>query len=71
MRRNNVHSTSIASIGYDPASFTLEIEFLGGELYQYFDVPVSVYLNFVNSESRGRFFNYHIKPYYRYHCEDE
>ena len=69
MLRNPIISTSIAGIGYDPNQLTLEIEFLEGEIYKYYDVPVSVYLNLVNAPSRGRFFNYHIKPYYNYHRE--
>jgi hypothetical protein len=39
MNREAVTSSNIASIGYDEDSQTLEIEFLNGGLYQYFDVP--------------------------------
>lgn len=67
MLRRPIISTSIANIGYDPNKLTLAIEFSEGEIYHYYNVPVSVYLNFVNANSRGRFFNYHIKPYYNYH----
>lgn len=66
MLRNSIISTSIASLGYDPNQSTLEIEFLEGAVYQYHNIPTSVYLSFVNANSRGRFFNYYIKPYYKY-----
>ena len=70
MLRNSIISTSIAVIGYDPNQLTLEIEFLEGIIYRYFDIPVSVYLNLVNASSRGRFFNYYIKPFYKYNREN-
>ena len=39
MKRNPVTSSTIAAIGSDAKSQTLEVEFLSGFLYQYFDVP--------------------------------
>lgn len=43
MNRTSVTSSNIASIGYDPSSLTLEVEFTDGSIYQYFDVPEAVY----------------------------
>ena len=43
MERQYVSSSNIASIGYDPDNLVLEIEFLSGAVYQYYDVPQSVY----------------------------
>ena len=43
MKRQHVESSNIESIGYDERSQTLEIEFLNGGVYQYFDVPVNMY----------------------------
>jgi len=45
---------------------TLELEFTSGDVYQYFDVPVEVYLKLRQSESLGRFFNERIKENYRF-----
>jgi hypothetical protein len=45
---------------------TLELEFTSGDVYQYFDVPVDVYLKLRQSESLGRFFNEQIKEEYRF-----
>ena len=36
MKREPVSSSTIASIGYDPDSQTLEIQFLNGSVYLYF-----------------------------------
>lgn len=64
------NSTNIERFRYDPGSLILEIEFKKSSVYQYFDVPNSVYEEFasvVNSGgSAGKFFNSNIKGYYRY-----
>jgi KTSC domain len=41
MKRTLVPSCTVASLGYDPNSMTLEIEFTSTPVYQYFDVPES------------------------------
>jgi hypothetical protein len=68
MRRNPVHSTSIASIGYLPRKRELEIEFRdSGEVYRYFDVPGEEYTAFMAAESKGTYLNQVFKPReYRY-----
>ena len=49
------------SIGYDESSLTLEIEFRSGEVWQYLDVPASVYYAMLVSKSIGQFFQAHIR----------
>ena len=66
MERTSVLSTNIASIGFDKDSATLEIEFLNGSVYQYFDVPMSVYSELMNAGSHGRYLAQNIKGVYRY-----
>lgn len=66
MNRNFVESSNIESIGYDPNSETLEIEFLNGAIYQYFDVPEHVYQELMNADSHGKYLVSHIKGIYRY-----
>jgi hypothetical protein len=61
MERKPLISNSLASAGYDTDTQTLEVEFNSGEIYQYLNVPESVYITFTNSESPGRFFIKHIK----------
>lgn len=66
MNRQPVSSSNIASIGYDVDSQTLEIEFLNGGVYQYFDVPQHIFDGIMNAESHGQFLAQNIKGIYRY-----
>jgi KTSC domain len=65
MDRVPVSSSSMASIGYDPDTLTLEIEFRNGAVYQYASVSQGEYEGFISSASKGAYFNSYIK---RYHC---
>jgi hypothetical protein len=65
MERESVSSSNIASIGYDPASETLEVEFLKtGRVYQYYNVPQFMYDRLRQAPSVGVFFNAEIKNAY-------
>jgi hypothetical protein len=61
MERVGVNSSDLASVGYDAASKTLEIEFRSGALYEYRDVPAYVHANLMSATSHGRFFNQQIR----------
>lgn len=64
MIRENISSTSLASIGYDEDHAILEVEFQTGEVYQYFGVPISEYDALMNADSIGAYFSHHIRPSY-------
>ncbi len=66
MRRERVESTSVTSMGYDPPSATLEIEFAGGGVYRYLGVPQATWERLRTAESKGRFVNAFIKKNYRF-----
>lgn len=67
MERQIVSSSNLASIGYDYSSSTLEVEFNNGGIYQYFNVPSSVYEGLMNASSHGQYFDQNIKKAgYRY-----
>lgn len=66
MNRIPVESSNISSIGFDEDSSTLEIEFHGGAVYQYFDVPFAVYEALLSSASKGQYYSQHVKGYYRF-----
>lgn len=66
MIRQPVSSSNIHSIGYDPESRTLEIEFHGGGVYQYLGVPESVHNGLMRASSHGSYFHRHIKDSYRW-----
>ncbi len=66
MDRTPVESRTILDIGYDSASMTLEIGFKSGGVYQYFDVPETMYQELMNAPSKGSFLHQNIKGNYRY-----
>lgn len=66
MKREAVTSSSIAAVGYDPATNVLEIEFSGGGVYQYFAVPHSTHAALMAAERKGAFINSTIKPRHRF-----
>ena len=61
MLRKQVSSTMAKSIGYDERARILEIEFQSGEVWQYDELPQSVYLAMLVSPSVGKFFQAHIR----------
>lgn len=56
-----VESSAVAKIGYDPGTEEAYVEFLGGGLYAYRRVPVSVFEELANADSKGTFINAVIK----------
>lgn len=59
-------SSNVASIRYDSEQSLLEVEFLNGGRYQYFDVPEQVAQEFEQAESKGVFLAQRIKGHFRY-----
>ena len=51
MQRHIVSSSRIRSVGWE--NDTLEIEFHNGAVYQYYNVTLSEYQNFINASSLG------------------
>jgi len=66
MNRSPISSSNLVSVGYDENTRTLEVEFKGGSVYQYFDVPRTVLDELINSGSAGSYFASNIKNSYRY-----
>jgi hypothetical protein len=66
MNRQPVSSSNLRSVGYDESTNTLEIKFNSGGIYQYYNVPSTVYQELMNAPSHGRYFHAHIKGVYRY-----
>src|SRR6266480_6297332 len=63
--RQSVHSRAIAKIGYSKRRHILEIEFVNGAIYRYFDVPPVVYRQLMSAESKARFYDSNIRRHYR------
>jgi len=56
MERKRVNSTRIRSVGYDPKSQSLEIEFSDGRISVYNDVSPEVHRQFMAAPSPTSFF---------------
>ncbi len=65
MERQAVSSSNLASVGYNPVSETLEVEFLKtGKVYEYYNVPQFMFDRLMAAPSQGVFFNAEIKNAY-------
>ena len=65
MDRIEVHSTTLAWVGYSPDQRMLELGFHSGKVYDYFEVPSPIYYELLGSDSKGRYFNLHIRNNFR------
>jgi hypothetical protein len=63
--RQSVQSSAIAKVGYSKRRHILEIEFVNGAVYRYFDIPLSVYHDLISAESKARFYDSNIRKHYR------
>lgn len=64
MNRVPVESSSIRSVGYDPATGVLHVEFTSGSLYAYASVPPEVCRAFLAASSKGTYFNANVRDKY-------
>jgi hypothetical protein len=56
-----VRSSSLSKLAYDPQDAILQVEFRDGRVYQYAGVPLQTYLDLLQADSKGAFFNHHIR----------
>ena len=61
MELQPVSSSNLKAVGYDSESKTLQIEFLSGGLYEYYNVPESIYNGLMSASSHGSYFDKYIK----------
>ena len=61
----SVDSSFISEIDYHEKLFILDVKLKNGRTYSYRDVPKRVYNAFLNSDSKGEFFNKNIKKKYK------
>jgi len=64
MERVPLASSSLASAQYDAETETLEIEFRNGRMYSYSGVPLHIYEQLMEADSKGQFYNLHIRDAY-------
>ena len=64
--RGPVQSSLLASVGYCPLSWILEVELRDGSLYRYYRVPLYICWNLLCADSKGRYFNRYVKGVFAY-----
>ena len=62
-------SSNVTGIRYDPETRTVQVQFRGGSVYSYFDVPAQTFQEFVYAPSKGRFVNLVLRRSHRYRRE--
>ncbi|MEA4956648.1 hypothetical protein SDC9_21525 [bioreactor metagenome] len=66
MDRIPVNSKNLASVGYDPITQTLEIEFLNKKIYHFYGVSNSDHEDLLSADSHETYFSNNIKDKYPY-----
>lgn len=61
MEKKSVLSSNLKTVGYDSKTKILEIEFHNGTIYQYFNVPETIFNGLMSANSKGSYFDSHIK----------
>jgi hypothetical protein len=61
MTRVPLQSSVLAAAEYRPDLPALDIAFNTGEVYRYWKVPLSLYQDLLEADSKGAFFNAHIR----------
>ena len=60
MERVPVDSSTLVSVGYEPSTKILEVEFRSG-CYQYFGVPAHIHEGLMCASSKGSFLDRNVK----------
>lgn len=61
-----VESSNIAAIAYVKEEEEMLVQFNNSRVYSYSDVTVEVFESFKAADSKGKYFNEHIKGVYDY-----
>lgn len=61
-----VNSSNLYAVDYNPSTETLTIQFRSGRVYEYYNVPLTIYEGLLNAPSKGKFHHKYIKYSYYY-----
>ena len=61
-----VQSSVMTYVHYDEEAAELDIAFASGKVYRYAGVPLATYVDLLDAESKGEFFNENIKDVFPY-----
>jgi hypothetical protein len=59
-----IRSSSLAQVAYDCHHSILHVQFRDGTVYEYEGVPLQRYLDLLQADSKGGYFNRHIRNHY-------
>lgn len=65
-RWQNVRSSNLKRVRYSEHGELLDIEFMSGHIYRYYDVPLREYVRLMSATSHGRYHYYNIRMDYEY-----
>lgn len=66
MNRYPIQSKNIVSVDYDEINEILEIEFKLHVIYQYLEVPLDEFVDFMKAENTEEFYDNFIKSKYHF-----
>ncbi len=66
MKTIEVRSSALSTFVYDEQRAVLQVQFSDSSVYEYFGVPLNVLRDFVNSESKGQYFNRVIRAGFQF-----
>ena len=66
MEKIRLNSSILAWVRYLPDLCLLQVGLRTGKDYEYFAVPATTYLGLLAAESKGRYFNQHIRNDFRF-----
>jgi hypothetical protein len=61
-----VQSSSLTQVAYEHRKAILRVEFRDGSAYQYANVPLRTYHDLLRADSKGAYFNHHIRNRFSY-----
>lgn len=64
--RTPVTSSNVASVGYDPDTKVMSIEFKDGSVYHYHDVESDLHEQLLAAKSIGSFLHKNVKGAYKF-----
>ena len=63
--RQPVQSSALRAIGYSRRRHILDIQFVNGAVYRYYEIAPSVYRELITAESKARYYDFNIRRKYR------
>lgn len=62
----SVQSRALRAVAYDRGARTLTVKFVSAEVYEYFEVPASIYDDLMAADSKGTYFQRNIRDQFAY-----